>query len=136
MFGANWGAKNVSFARRFEADEWTGCPRANRSSIFHPFAGAPGRTLDVTQLFSKKAMFTGTKSVVPANPSRRFAGIGLRPRRIREEIIGRTLALFRCKTIGSRRENLASLVLEQPSGDHCSGKLFHPLIKNRRGLLS
>src|SRR5262249_17852714 len=63
------------------------------------------------------------------------ARIRLRAGRIREEIIGRSDALFPAVSI-RRSQNFARLMLHEPASKHGSGKLLYPLIEHRRHFLA
>ena len=94
------------------------------------------RSHDLVRLHASKTAFSAPKRKIKPEISSCRARIVLRPRGIREEIIGRSGSAFCCASVRLRGEHFASLMFEKPSGHHRGSELLYPLFHERSGFLS
>ncbi len=109
---------------------------ANGASLFCPRPVTPIRDRESDRDCVKPKPSSILKCAIPAPHLRCGARILLRQRRIREEVIGRTIAVLGLRSTRARGENLARLMLHQPASEHGGGKFLHPLIQHRAHLLA
>lgn len=136
MIVARWGGEFAGLAGGVRGHHAEGRGAATESLFRCSFQNAPIRRISSISSCVLKNLVRRNKPTESAQNSSRSSRIRLRQRRIREEIIGRTLAVFGPGAAGKWGKNLASLMLQKPSGDHRGSKLLYPLVQNRPGLLS